>query len=61
MLNFNYLEKSLGLVSPPHFVHNFSRKIFFTLYPINSTLIWGGDNFTPPVGFPLITQKRLKL
>ena len=26
MLTFNVLEKSLGLVSPPHFVYDFSRK-----------------------------------
>ena len=25
----------LGLVSPPHFVYDFSRKIFFMLYSIN--------------------------
>ena len=28
MLNFNFPEKGLGLVSPPDFVHDFSRKMF---------------------------------
>ena len=26
MLNLNFLEKSLRLASPPHFVYDFSRK-----------------------------------
>ena len=28
MHNFNFPEKGLGLVSPPHFVYDFSRKCF---------------------------------
>ena len=32
MLNFDFLEKGLGIVSRPHFVHDFSRKIFLMLY-----------------------------
>ena len=28
MLNFDFLEKVLGIVSPPHFVYDFSRKMF---------------------------------
>ena len=35
MLNFAFLEKGLGLVSPSHFVYESSRKIFFMLYSIN--------------------------
>ena len=35
MLNFNFLEKGLGLVSPPYFVYDFSRKMFLVLYFIN--------------------------
>ena len=35
MLNFNFSEKSLGLVSPPHFVYDFSRKLFLMLHSIN--------------------------
>ena len=34
MLNFNYLEKGLGIVSQPHFVNDFSRKMFLMLYCI---------------------------
>ena len=32
MLNFDFLEKGLRIVSPPHFVYDFSRKIFLKLY-----------------------------
>ena len=35
MLNFDFLEKGLGIVSPPHFVYGFSRRIFVILYAIN--------------------------
>ena len=28
MLNFNFSEKGLGLVFPPHFVYDYSRKFF---------------------------------
>ena len=28
MLNFEFLEKGLRIVSPPHFMYNFSRKMF---------------------------------
>ena len=35
MLNFDFLEKGLGIVSLPHFVYDFSRKIFLMLYSIN--------------------------
>ena len=35
MLNFDFLEKGLGIVSLPHFVYDFSRKMFLVLYSIN--------------------------
>ena len=35
MLNFNFSEKSLGLVSPPDFAYDFLRKMFPFLYSIN--------------------------
>ena len=35
MLNFDFLEKGLGIVSSPHFVNDFSRKMFFRLYSID--------------------------
>ena len=35
MLSFNFLEKNLGLVSPPHFVYDFSIKMFVMLHSIN--------------------------
>ena len=35
MLNFHCSEKGPGLVSPPHFVYDFSRKMFLMLHSIN--------------------------
>ena len=42
VLNFNFSEKGLGLVSPPHFVYDFSRKMFLMLHYINwpSFIVW---------------------
>ena len=35
MLNFDKLEKGLGIVSLPHFVYDISGKMFLMLYSIN--------------------------
>ena len=35
ILNFDFLEKGLGIVSPPNFVFDFSRKMFLMLCSIN--------------------------
>ena len=35
MLNFDILDKCLAIVSPGHFVYDFSTKIFLMLYSIN--------------------------
>ena len=35
MLNFDFLEKGLGIVSSLNFVHEFPRKMFLMLYSIN--------------------------
>ena len=35
MLNLDFLEKDLGIVPSPHFVYDFSRKVFLMLYSIN--------------------------
>ena len=42
MLNFDFLEKGLGIVSPPHFENYFSRKNFLMLNSINwpNFIIW---------------------
>ena len=42
MLNFNFSEKSLGLVSSPHFVYDFSRELLLMLHSINwpSFIVW---------------------
>ena len=34
-LNFGFLENGLGIVSPPHFENDFSRKTVLMLYSIN--------------------------
>ena len=35
MLNIDILEKGQEIVSPAHFVYDFSTKIFLLLYSIN--------------------------
>ena len=35
MFNFDFLAKGLGIVSPPNFVYDFSRKIILMLYSNN--------------------------
>ena len=35
MLNFDFLDKGLGIVPPAPFVYGFSRKVFLILYSIN--------------------------
>ena len=35
MLNFGFLDKGLGKVSPAHFVSDFSTKMFLMLYSLN--------------------------
>ena len=40
--NFDFLEKGLGIASPPHFVYDFSRKSSLILYSINwpKIVVW---------------------
>ena len=47
MLNFDFFWKGLGLVSPPHFLYDFSRKWFLMLCSINPKTA-GGLNWRPP-------------
>ena len=35
MLNFNFSEKGLGLVSPAQFEYDFSKEMFLILHSIN--------------------------
>ena len=35
MLNLDFSEKGLGIVSPAHFEYDFSRKMFLMLHSIN--------------------------
>ena len=53
MLNFDFLEKGLGVLSPPHFLyHNFSTLIFLAF----STIISHNfpENF---IEIPQVVQK----
>ena len=34
MLNFDFVEKGLGVVSLPHFVYDFSRKMLLIYYTL---------------------------
>ena len=45
MFNFNFLEKGMGLVSLPHFVHDFSKK-WFSWYIQLTDQILLSDSFT---------------
>ena len=42
MLNFNFSEKGLGIVSPTHFAYEFSRKMFLMLHSTNqpNLIVW---------------------
>ena len=35
MLNFDFLDKGLPIISPAHFEYDFSTKMFLILYSIN--------------------------
>ena len=35
MINFDFLEKGLRIVSPPQFAYDFSTKMLLMLYSIN--------------------------
>ena len=35
MLNFDFSKSGQEIVSPPHVLHNFSRKLFYILYYMN--------------------------
>ena len=39
MLNFDFLEKGLGVAFPLHFVYDFSRKIFLMLNYVKDTVM----------------------
>ena len=42
MLNFDFLDKRLGIVSPAYSVYDFSTKMFLMLYSINrpNFIVW---------------------
>ena len=45
MLNFNFEEKDLGLVSSPHFVYDFSTKMFLKLYSLSNYIQFSLSDF----------------
>ena len=49
MLNFDFLDVDLGIVSQAHFVYGFSTQMFFMLYSITCS------NFI--AWFPLLPEK----
>ena len=42
MLNFDFLDKGLGTVSPAHFVYDFSKKMFLMLYLLTDQISLSG-------------------
>ena len=42
MFNFGFLGKGLGIISPPHFVYDFSTKTYLMLYSFNwpNLIVW---------------------
>ena len=42
MLNFDFWERGLGIVFPPHFVYDFLIKIFLKLYSVNRPISLAG-------------------
>ena len=42
MLNLDFFDKGQGIVSPAHFVYDFSTKMFLILYSINrpNFIVW---------------------
>ena len=42
MLNLDFLDKGLGIVSPVYFVYDFSTKMFLMSYSINPSkcIVW---------------------
>ena len=47
MLNFKFLQKGLRLVSPPHFLYDFSKKLFsFYILPTDQVALSHCLNFS---------------
>ena len=42
MLNFDILDKGLEIVSPAHFVYDFSKKMFLMLYLLTDQISLSG-------------------
>ena len=57
MLNFDFLVKGLGIISPTYFVYDFTTKMFLVLYSIN------GPNFIAqlPLLFEILGNMCIKI
>ena len=42
MLNFDFLQKGLGLASPPHFAYDFQEKYFPCDTLFTGQVLWSG-------------------
>ena len=51
MLNFDFLERDLGIVSPPHYMYNFLRNMFLVLEVIQKVCSLETSNFWTPFRF----------
>ena len=62
LLNFDFLEKSLGIVSPPYFEYYFLRKMFFMLYSINlqNFIVWRPCAFVEELIFHYLQYKKVR-
>ena len=66
---FYFLEKGVGLVFPPHFVYDFSRKMFLMLHSINwrTFIVWLPlllqilDNMSITIVYQAVKSWNLKL
>ena len=45
MLNFDFAEKGVGIVSPPYFEYDISRKMFLMLHSITDQISSGDCHY----------------
>ena len=54
MLNCDFLEEGQVLVSPPHFVYNFLRKMFFMSYSVKVRTQCCSEKFRKKLFFDIL-------
>ena len=61
MLNLNFPEKGLGLISPPYFVYNFSRKMCSMLYSqFHCMIVFTSRDIGPYVYYNCVLTRLLR-